>query len=73
MSIKDKYSKYGIEDWIALIFGSVIMGIQIFRYATDSLADNALELVVFAFASMLMFYPKLILDLIRKVRGIETK
>ena len=73
MSIKDKYSKYGIEDWIALIFGTVIMGIQIFRYATDSLADNTLELVVFAFASMLMFYPKLILDLIRKVRGIETK
>ncbi|MDB9801196.1 hypothetical protein OAB94_02340 [Flavobacteriaceae bacterium] len=73
MSLKEKYQKYTIQDWIALMFGSVIMGIQIYRYATSSLGDGGLEVVVFGCASMLMFYPKLILDLIRKARGIETK
>lgn len=73
MSLKEKYQKYTIQDWIALIFGSVLMGVQTFRYATDSLGDNALEIVVFGCASMLIFYPKLILDLIRKARGIEIK
>ena len=71
--LKEKYDKYSIQDWIALVFGTVTMGVQLYRYATNNLADSGLEIVVFALASMLMFAPKTILDLIRKARGIDTK
>ena len=73
MSIKNNFKEYGIQEWIALIFGTIVMGIQIFRYATNSLADSGLEAVVFALSFMLIFAPKTILDIIRKVRGIDNK
>lgn len=71
--LKTKYEKYGIQDWIALGFGTIGMGIQLFRYATDSLGEWPLESAVFAACSMLMFAPKTILDLIRKARGLDVK
>lgn len=73
MSLKEKYEKYTVQEWIALVLGTIVMGIQIYRYATNSLAEWPLETAVFAASSMLMFAPKTILDLIRKARGLDTK
>lgn len=72
-NLKEKYQKYTVQDWIALVFGAVTMGIQVFRYATNTLADNGLEGVVFCIAFLLLFAPKTIVDLIKKVRGVDTK
>lgn len=71
--IKEKYRKYRIQEWIALIFGIILLSIQVFRYATNSLAENGLEIVVFAIAFMLIFAPRTILEIIRKIKGLTTK
>jgi 1,4-dihydroxy-2-naphthoate octaprenyltransferase len=68
-----KYSRYGIGEWVVLFFGIVLMAIQIFRYATNSLADNKLEAFVCGLSILLMLSPLTLLNLIRKAKGIETK
>jgi hypothetical protein len=71
--LKEKYSRYGIQEWITLIFGVVILGIQVFRYATDALADYKLEIFVAIFSVLLIISPLTLLNLIRKARGLDPK
>tara|TARA_B100000809_G_C15106092_1_gene518819 strand:+ start:643 stop:867 length:225 start_codon:yes stop_codon:yes gene_type:complete len=71
--VSKNYSRYGIGEWVVLFFGIVIMAIQIFRYATNSLADNKLELFVCGLSILLMLSPLTLLNVIRKVKGLETK
>lgn len=72
--IKQSFLKrYGIKEYIFLLIGSVVISIQVFRYATNTLGDWKMETAVFALAFMLLFAPLTILNIIRKARGLETK
>jgi len=71
--ILDKFKKYTFQEWFALIIGVIIWTVQTYRYITNTLSDSVLELGVFAIGGMLLFQPLMILNLIRKARGIETK
>jgi len=71
--ILDKFKKYTFQEWFALIIGVIIWTVQTYRYITNTLSDSVFELGVFAIGGMLLFQPLMILNLIRKARGIETK
>lgn len=72
--IKQSFLKrYGVKEYIFLLIGSIVMGIQVYRYATNTLGNWELETAVFALAFMLLFAPLTILNIIRKARGLETK
>jgi hypothetical protein len=73
MATPPKYKRYGTQEWIAISIGTALWIIQTYRYATDNLGDNNLELVVFAAANLLVFSPLTILNLIRKAKGLYTK
>ena len=72
-NLKDKYSRYGIQEWITLIFGVVILGIQVYKYAFNELGDYTLEIFVAIFSVLLIISPLTLLNLIRKARGLDTK
>ena len=72
-NIKEKYNRYGLSEWAVAILGVITLGIQIFRYATDSLTDNGVEIFVFCASVLLIFSPLTLLNLIRKARGMDTK
>lgn len=71
--LQEKYNRYGLSEWAVAILGVITLGIQIFRYATDSLTDNGVEIFVFCASVLLIFSPLTILNLIRKARGMDTK
>lgn len=72
-NLKDKYSRYGVQEWITLVFGVVILGIQVYRYATNGLADYTMEIFVAIFSVLLIISPLTLLNLIRKARGLDAK
>ena len=67
------FKRYTIQEWIALIVGAIIWGIQLYRYATNQLSEAALELPVFCIGFLLLFAPLTILNIIRKARGLDPK
>lgn len=71
--IKRKFGRYGLQEWAVALLGFVTLCIQVYRYATDSLGENGVEIAVFCLAVLLMFSPLTILNLIRKARGLEVK
>ena len=71
MSIKEKYNRYKISDWITLVIGVVICAIQVFRYAYDNLGTATIEVVVAGVWLLLILAPKTINDVIRKIKGLD--
>lgn len=71
--IKPKFKRYSPQEWIAMAIGSALWVIQVYRYATNTLADNSLEIPVFCIAFLLTFAPLTLLNIIRKARGVDTK
>lgn len=71
--IKKKFGRYGLQEWAVAFLGFVTLAIQVYRYATDTLGENGVEIVVFCAAVLLMFSPLTILNIVRKARGIDTK
>jgi hypothetical protein len=72
-NIIDKFKRYSFQEWFALVIGVIIWTVQVYRYITNTLSDSNIELVVFAIGGMLLFQPLMLLNLIRKARGIEIK
>jgi len=72
-NIIDKFKRYSFQEWFALVIGVIIWIVQVYRYITNTLSDSNIELVVFAIGGMLLFQPLMLLNLIRKARGIEIK
>lgn len=65
--IKEKWSDYSFREKVAIVVGTVVFAIQVFRYATNTLSENnGLELVVFCAASLLVFAPLVIVEIIKK-------
>lgn len=71
--LKTKYKRYGVSEWITLIIGVLIFCYQGYSYVTDSLGDNAVELVVLVVWLLLIIAPLTLANLIRQARGIKTK
>ena len=71
--IIDKYKRYTWQEWLALIIGTIIWTVQIYRYITNTLNDYMFELGVFAIGWLLLFKPLTIGNFIRKARGLDTK
>lgn len=71
MSIKEKYYRYKISDWLTLLIGLVISGFQIYRYGFDLLGNPTTEIVVAVIWLLLILAPKTINDVIRKARGLD--
>jgi hypothetical protein len=71
--IKNKYSRYGVSEWVTLIIGVVIALIQIARYGLNMLGETSIELIVLALWALLITAPLTIANIIRKARGLETK
>ena len=67
------FKRYSLQEWIALIVGAIIWGIQLFRYATNALNEVSLELPIFVIGYLLLFHPLTILNIIRKAKGLDTK
>lgn len=72
-NLKTKYKRYGVSEWITLVIGVLIFAYQAYKYVTDSLGDNAVELVVLVVWLLLIIAPLTLANIIRKARGIETK
>lgn len=72
MSLKSKFERYTVAEWFLLLVGAVVLSIQVYRYATDSLADNTMELAVFAISFCLVIAPKAIIGFIKAARGIGS-
>lgn len=71
MSIKEKYDRYKISDWLTLLIGVVICGFQIYKYSQDLLGSPTTEIVVAVIWLLLILAPKTINDVVRKARGLD--
>ena len=67
--IKDKWANYSIREKASMIIGTIVLCIQVFRYATNSLGENGVEIVVFGLSFLLMFAPIVIVELIKKKKN----
>lgn len=70
MSLKEKYTRYKISDWLTLLIGLVLCAIQIYRYSSDALGGTATEIVVAGVWILLILAPKTLNDIIRKSKGL---
>lgn len=59
-------NKYGLREWITLIFGCIIIAIQILRYSFDNLGNNMVEVVVFIAGFLLIFAPKAMVEILKR-------
>lgn len=73
MGVKTSFNRYGVSEWITLVIGVLIFAYQGYGYVTDTLGDNAVELVVLVVWILLIIAPLTLANLIRKARGIDTK
>ena len=64
--IKEKWSDYSLREKIAIVIGSGLLSIQGFKYATNDLGSNAVEISVFTFGFLLLFAPIVLVELIKK-------
>ena len=72
-SLKQKFDRYGVSEWITLAIGVLIFAYQVYKYVTDTLGDAAVEVVVLGVWILLIIAPLTLANVIRKARGIETK
>ena len=71
--IIEKYKRYTWQEWLALIVGTVLWCVQLYKYVYNQLGDYFMELGVFAIAWLLLFKPLTVGNYIRKARGLDTK
>lgn len=71
--IKEKYSRYGMSEWITLAIGVLFGLTQYVRYTLDLLGEKEVELVMLVVWILLIIAPLTLANLIRKARGIDTK
>ena len=69
--LKDKYSRYKIVDWVTLVIGLVICGIQIYRYVTNQFNDFIVESIVLCVWVLMITAPKSLNDIIRRKNNLE--
>lgn len=70
--LKEKFNQYKVREWLTIIIGLVICAIQVYRYATNGLADAiSKELIVTAIWLLLIIAPKTLNDVVRKARGLD--
>ncbi len=72
-TIKKKFDRYGLAEWFLLLVGSVLIGVQVYRYATNTLTEWKLETVVLAVAVLFLLSPLTLINIIRKARGLSVK
>lgn len=53
--------------WIILIFGTVLTGFQIYKYATNTLQYRYEELIILTIAIAMMIYPIFLLNIAKKI------
>ena len=58
-----------ISYWGLLILGFVVLGIQIYRYATNQLSDFMTETPVFLIGVLFLFSPKTIIQIVKNKYG----
>ena len=64
--IKQRFSKYGLAEWIVFILGAIVLSTQTIRYILNTLEGNALDAVVFGAAFICLFAPKVLVGIIKK-------
>ncbi|RDY57728.1 hypothetical protein [Flagellimonas nanhaiensis] len=68
--IKEKWGDYSLREKIAIVIGSVLLTIQVVRYATNTLSENLnIEKWVFVGAVLLLFAPIVLVEIIKKRKG----
>jgi hypothetical protein len=65
--------KYGIAEYFLFVIGAVLLGVQVYRYASDTLEGAVLEITVTAVASLFILAPMTLVNIIRKAKGLEPK
>ena len=72
MSLKEKFSRYKLVEWITLVLGLIICVIQIYQYAFNQLGEPIVEVGVSIVWLLLIIAPKSIIDIIRKIKGLSN-
>lgn len=58
--------RYKFSYWFTLFWGVVLATFQVYKYFTDNLSDNIIELFVFGFALLLILKPSFLVNLFEK-------
>lgn len=65
--------KYGIQEYFLFVIGAFGIIILAYWFATKQLEYNVNELAVLAISFLFIVAPMTLLDIIRKVRGLDPK
>lgn len=65
-TLRNKFNKYGLGEWIVFVLGVIILITQTVRYITNTLDGSVLDLVVFSSAFLCLFAPKALISIIKK-------
>ncbi|MBO0323449.1 hypothetical protein J0X14_14165 [Muricauda sp. CAU 1633] len=72
--IKEQWGDYSFREKVAIVIGTVGLGIQVFRYATDTLSENtSVEVFAFVACFLLMFAPYVIVKIIKAKKGLKDE